>query len=167
MLQLASPSNPSRAGDPGQAKEAQLRSTLTALAVTILAGGASVLAQPAPFVRRAPAVSRPPLAMLDRIEGGWWELRNRENAAVERLCMRDGRRLIQLRHPQQQCERFVVADEPNDVTVQYTCRGRGYGRTHIRRESEGSVRIEAQGIAEGLPFNFVAEGKRIGECTAP
>ena len=144
-----------------------LRSAMTAIAVMILAGDASVMAQPAPFARRAPSTPRSPLAMLDRIEGGRWELRNRENAAVERLCMRNGRRLIQLRHPRQECERFIVADEPNDVTVQYTCRGRGYGRTHIRRESEGSVRIEAQGIAEGLPFNFVAEGKRVGECTAP
>ncbi|MFT4027605.1 MAG: hypothetical protein QM676_12500 [Novosphingobium sp.] len=137
---------------------------LTAVAVMALGFGAEAAgAQPSPFAERAPS-PRASLGMLDRLEGGRWELRTRDAPAVERVCMRDGRRLIQLRHPQQQCERVVVADEPNDVTVQYTCRGRGYGRTHIRRESEGSVRIEAQGIAEGLPFNFVAEGKRVGEC---
>lgn len=135
------------------------------MAVMTLGGGAiSLHAQSSPFVGGAPA-SRGSLGMLDRLEGGRWELRTRDTPTVERVCLRDGRRLIQLRHPQQQCERVVVADEPNDVTVQYTCRGRGYGRTHIRRESEGSVRIEAQGIAEGLPFNFVAEGKRVGDCS--
>ena len=142
-----------------------MRLALAAIALVTLGGGAvSLWAQSSPYVGRAPAPARAPLGMLDRLEGGRWELRTRDAPAVERVCMRDGRRLIQLRHPQQQCERVVLADEPNDVTVQYTCRGRGYGRTHIRRESEGSVRIEAQGIAEGLPFNFVAEGKRVGEC---
>jgi len=144
----------------------KVRSAIMAIAVTVIAlgGGAlPALAQHSPFARSAPP-SRGSLGMLDRIEGGRWELRTRDTPEVERLCVQDGRRLIQLRHPQQQCERFVVADEPNDVTVQYTCRGRGYGRTHIRRESESSVRIEAQGIAEGLPFNFVAEGKRVGDC---
>ena len=30
-----------------------------------------------------------------------------------------------------------------EVTVQYTCRGRGYGRTHIRRETNRLVQIVA------------------------
>lgn len=106
----------------------------------------------------------PSLGMLDQLEPGRWELRLRDAPGVERLCLRDGRRLIQLRHPQAQCERFVVNDDPNDVTVQYTCRGRGYGRTHLRRETARIVHIETQGIAEGLPFNFVAEARRVGEC---
>ena len=109
---------------------------------------------------------RPALAMLNQLDSGRWELRLREHgAAAERICMRDGRRLIQLRHPQQLCERFVVSDEPNAVVIQYTCRGRGYGRTQIRRESARLVQIESQGIAEGLPFNFAAEARWVaGDC---
>jgi hypothetical protein len=112
----------------------------------------------------AAAGQRPALGMLDQLEPGRWELRSRDAPGVERLCLRDGRRLIQLRHPQEQCERLVVNDDANDVTVQYTCRGRGYGRTHIRRESGRIVHIETQGIAAGLPFNFAAEARRVGEC---
>jgi hypothetical protein len=112
----------------------------------------------------AAAGPRPALGMLDPLEPGRWELRLRDAPGTERLCLRDGRRLIQLRHPQEQCERFVVNDEANDVTVQYTCRGRGYGRTHIRRESPRIVHLETQGIAAGLPFNFAAEARRVGEC---
>lgn len=104
--------------------------------------------------------------MLDQFEPGRWELRFRDTPGVERICVRDGRGLIQLRHPQEQCERVIVADEPYEVTVQYTCRGRGYGRTHIRRETSRMAHIESQGIAEGLPFNFVAEARRVGECGA-
>lgn len=113
------------------------------------------------------AGQKPPLAMLDQLERGRWELRMRDGAGtIQSICLSDGRRLIQLRHPLNSCERFVVDDEASDVTVQYTCRGRGYGRTHIRRESARLVQIETQGIAEGLPFNFVAEGRRVGDCPA-
>lgn len=110
---------------------------------------------------------RQSLAMLDQIEGGRWELRARgQSGAIERLCLNNGRRLIQLRHPAATCERLIVSDGANEVTVQYTCRGRGYGRTHIRRETGRLVQIDAQGIADGLPFAFTAEARRVGECSA-
>jgi hypothetical protein len=111
------------------------------------------------------AGQRTALGMLDQLQAGLWELHLREaGTPVERICLRDGRRLIQLRHPQQQCERVVVSDQPSDVTIQYTCPGRGYGRTHIHRVAGDVVEIEAQGIASGLPFNFVAEGRRTADC---
>jgi len=50
------------------------------------------------------------------------------------------------------------------VTVQYTCRGLGYGRTAIRRESSRLVQVQSQGIAEGLPFEISGEARRIGDC---
>lgn len=110
------------------------------------------------------AGQRGALGMLDQLEPGRWELRFRDAPVVERLCVRNGRGLIQLRHPQEQCERFIVNDDVNDVTIQYTCRGRGYGRTHVRRVSGRLAQIETQGIAEGLPFNFAAEARRVGDC---
>lgn len=105
------------------------------------------------------------LAMLDQLDSGRWELRVREpGAPVQKLCVDDGRRFIQLRHQADSCERFVVQDGVSDVTVQYTCRGRGYGRTHIRRETNRLVQIDSQGIAQGLPFDFSAEARRVGDC---
>lgn len=110
---------------------------------------------------------RPALAMLDQLDSGKWELRLRDGRnAVERLCVNSGRRFIQLRHSEPSCEKFIVDDQPGQVTVQYTCRGRGYGRTHIRRESNQLVQIDSQGIADGLPFDFTAEARRVGECTS-
>lgn len=110
---------------------------------------------------------RTALAMLDQLDSGRWELRWRDGSGeVERLCVQDGRRLIQLRHPAAACDVLIVDDGVSEVTVQYTCRGRGYGRTHIRRETPRLVQIDSQGIAEGLPFTFAAEGRRIGDCTA-
>lgn len=80
------------------------------------------------------------------------------------MCIDHARRFIQLRHQADTCDRFVVEDGTNDVTVQYTCRGRGYGRTHIRRETSRLVQIDSQGIANGLPFEFTVEARRIGDC---
>jgi len=113
----------------------------------------------------APAIGqRPSLAMLDQLDKGSWELRFRDDGAVQRMCLADLRRLIQLRHPGANCERVIVEDEASQVTVQYTCRGQGYGRTHIRRESSRLIQIDGQGIANGLPFAFAAEARRIGDC---
>lgn len=111
------------------------------------------------------AGQRPALAMLGQLDAGRWELRARDgDGQVERICLPDARRLIQLRHPSDTCDRLVVNDGATEVTVQYTCRGRGYGRTHIRRETSRLVQIDTQGIADGLPFAYSAEARRVGDC---
>lgn len=106
------------------------------------------------------------LAMLDQLEQGRWELRVRgETGANRQLCLRDGRELIQLRHAAAGCSRHIVDDTAAQVTIQYTCRGAGYGRTTVRRETNRLVQIDSQGIADGLPFAFMAEARRVGNCT--
>ncbi|MEJ2409968.1 MAG: hypothetical protein P8Y48_11680 [Novosphingobium sp.] len=105
------------------------------------------------------------LGMLDQLDTGAWELRERgESGAVHNVCLDNGRKLIQLRHPGAPCPSVVVDDKADEVTVQYTCKGQGYGRTHIRRESNGLVQVDSQGIANGLPFSFSAEGRKVGSC---
>ena len=59
---------------------------------------------------------------------------------------------------------LIIDDSASDVTVQYTCRGNGYGRTHIRKETASLVQIESQGISGGKPFQFTAEARRTGGC---
>ena len=102
--------------------------------------------------------------MLDQLAPGSWELRDRSGVVTERLCVPSGRRLVQLRHPGPLCETYVVQDQPNEVVVQYTCRGRGSGRTHIRRETNRLVQMDGTGIADGLPFDFAFEARRVGDC---
>ena len=120
--------------------------------------GLTVLSVPASSQRAA-------LAMLDQIEPGRWEVKLRDGSGRSfSICLDNGRKLIQLRHEALACDRLIVDDRADQVTVQYTCRGRGYGRTSIRRETGRLVQIETQGIAEGLPFDFAAEARRIGDC---
>lgn len=110
------------------------------------------------------AAQAPTLAMLDRLDRGEWLVRFRDSGEQRRFCLRTGRELIQLRHGDAQCSRYVVEDGAGQVTVQYSCPGNGYGRTSIRRESGYLAQIESQGIADGKPFQFTAEGRRVGAC---
>ena len=104
------------------------------------------------------------LSMLGSLSKGEWTIKHRDGSADRKICVKTGEELIQLRHDESDCSRFVVEDALSKVTVQYTCPGNGYGRTNIRKETGGLVQIESQGIASGLPFEFAAEGRRTGTC---
>ncbi|EHJ61171.1 hypothetical protein NSU_1943 [Novosphingobium pentaromativorans US6-1] len=131
---------------------------MSKFALAMLFGGASLaVALPAYGERNS-------LSMLDHLDSGDWELRQRDGAGQSNICLDNGRKLIQLRHQGLNCSTVIVEDTPNEVTVQYTCRGQGYGRTHIRRETDGLIQIDSQGIVDGRPFVYAAEGRRVGNC---
>jgi len=117
-------------------------------------------------VAAVPVAATPPasLAMLDSLAKGGWTLRIRDDGSQQRICLRDGTELIQLRHREPGCSRFVVKDTADEVVVQYTCRGTGYGRTTIRRESPELVQVQSQGFRDGRPFSFSGEARRSGRC---
>lgn len=104
------------------------------------------------------------LAMLDTLQPGMWEIRQRADGVRRNICVRNGRDLIQLQHRQAGCTRFVVQDDAQEVTVQYTCRGDGYGRTTIRREGSALVQLQTQGSQGGAPFALAGEARRTGPC---
>jgi hypothetical protein len=107
----------------------------------------------------------PSLAMLDRLEKGSWQLRERgKDDVLQTICVGDARRMIQIQHPRSTCSRYVIEDTPNSVTVHYTCPGAGHGRTSIRSETNRLVQIDTQGIAEGRPFSQAIEARRTGGC---
>ena len=121
-------------------------------------------ALPMVFLLTPAAAQAPSLAMLDRLDRGEWEVRFRDGDASRRVCLRSGRELIQLRHTDRGCSRYVVEDSASQVTVQYTCKGNGYGRTSIRFESRTLAQLDTQGIVRGLPFQATAEARRVGNC---
>lgn len=110
------------------------------------------------------AAQAPELAMLAGLQKGAWTLRIRDSGEQQRICLKDGRELIQLQHRQPPCRSFVVSDQPDQVIVQYTCPGNGYGRTSIRRESHGLLQVQSQGIHNGTPFSFSGEARFAGRC---
>lgn len=110
------------------------------------------------------AAQGPELAMLGSLEKGSWELRQRGSDGRQQLCVRTGREFIQLRHRQAGCNQVIVQDDAEEVTVQYTCPGSGYGRTTIRQEAAGLVQIRSQGLLDASPFAFEGEARRVGSC---
>lgn len=127
----------------------------------VLSAAAAAIASAVPLAGVLAAPIEAPA--LNRLNDGQWELRERDGF-TRRICIGGLDRLIQLKHRDLPCSRLILENSPASLTVQYTCRGRGYGRTHIRRESSDLIQIESQGIAEGLPFEFAAEGRRVGLC---
>ena len=129
-------------------------------AATALIGAASIAHTAPPAERRAPGAQA-----LRALQPGEWEVRGRgEDAQTRRLCISDLRQLLQLRHGRALCPSFTVADTPHALSVTYDCAAAGNGRTDLRVETVRLVQIRSQGIADGAPFAFDAEGRRLGPC---
>jgi len=126
------------------------------LAGALVAGG---------FAASAGLAQGPALHMLDKLQPGMWEVRPRDGGLSKRLCLTNGRPLIQIRHPGAACQTHVVEDGTDSVTVNYTCPGAGYGRTTVRMETPTLAQLQTQGIASGTPFEFSAEVRRVGSCS--
>ncbi|MEL6238369.1 MAG: hypothetical protein AAFQ90_07215 [Pseudomonadota bacterium] len=104
------------------------------------------------------------LEMLSGLSKGEWTVNYRDGSGRQKICLKTGMELIQLQHSQSNCNQIVIEETASEVTVQYTCKGAGYGRTNIRRENGALVQIESIGIASGLPFELAAEARRTGSC---
>lgn len=121
----------------------------------LLVGGAAL----APLAAQSDA-----MALLDKLEKGKWSVGSRDGGPTKSICLGDPAQLVQLRHESAACSRYVVEESADRLTVQYTCKGNGYGRTSIRRETSGLVQIESQGVVGGRPFQFHAEARHTGAC---
>jgi hypothetical protein len=102
---------------------------------------------------------------LAGLEPGQWDLRSHDPSDPSlRLCVKDMRDLLQVKHIGQSCSRYVVADGPDKTSVTYDCPRTGHGRTDLRVETSRLVQISSQGVADGFPFALSLEGRRTGEC---
>ena len=110
------------------------------------------------------AASAATTSVFDTLRLGLWEIRERGDDRVERVCVRAERDLVQLRHRGMSCRRIAIDEKGPNATVQYSCGASGYGRTLIRRETPVLVQLRSDGIDRGAPFSFEAEARRVGDC---
>ena len=109
------------------------------------------------------AAQRP--AALAVTSGGLWEISGAPGTkAPERICVADTAVLAQYEHRGQMCTRLVISDTPTATVIHYTCPGGGFGRSKLTLVTPRSLRIETQGISDNLPFNYVIQARRVGEC---
>ncbi|HEX8223500.1 MAG TPA: hypothetical protein VF605_06770 [Allosphingosinicella sp.] len=100
---------------------------------------------------------------LAKLEPGRWQLREADSAARS-ICVADPVALVQLEHEGVSCAQEVLTSEAGAATVEYSCPGRGFGRTSIRVETPRLARIDTQGLADGRPFAYRVEARRVGSC---
>ena len=143
---------------------AKISTTGIVAGIVIIACGLALSIAALTALPRSAAAQAESLKMLDSLSKGEWTIKHRDGSQDRKICIRTGQELIQLRHAETNCSRFVVEDERDKVTIQYTCPGNGYGRTNIRMETGGLVQIESQGIVSGAPFQFAAEARHTGNC---
>lgn len=109
----------------------------------------------------------PSVLVIRTIQPGQWELREVGSSGPPKLmCLSDPDTLIQLRHAGAVCTRFVVANEPQEATVNYSCNGAGNGRTTIHLDTPRQLRLQTQGIAQSAPFDMDYNARRLGDCGA-
>ncbi|HYD37229.1 MAG TPA: hypothetical protein VEA60_06420 [Allosphingosinicella sp.] len=115
------------------------------------------------------AAAAPVLALavpeaLAKLEPGRWQLRHSDGADARSLCLADPAMLVQLEHHGASCGQELLASGAGAATVEYSCPGRGFGRTSIRVETPRLARIDTQGLADGRPFAYRVEARRVGAC---
>jgi hypothetical protein len=110
------------------------------------------------------AFALPKLEALAKLEPGRWQLSQADGAELRSVCLADPVALVQLEHESATCEQEVLASEGGAATVEYTCPGRGFGRTSIRVETPRLARIDTQGFADGRPFSYRVEARKLGAC---
>lgn len=110
-----------------------------------------------------PASAQGQPSALSALSAGEWTVRIR-GGETRKICVRNARELAKLRHTRSRCTTKVLRDDGKTATVRYTCPGNGYGETTITRESGRLAQIRSQGLEDGMPFDFSAEARRIGDC---
>ena len=104
-------------------------------------------------------------SVLAKASPGDWELSGVPGAkAVLRECVANLQTLAQFEHRGRNCTTQVISDKGTSTVIQYSCGGAGFGRTQIDVLTPRSLRISTQGISDNLPFNYVLQARRMGDC---
>jgi hypothetical protein len=111
------------------------------------------------------AAPAPQPSVLAQAMRGLWEVEGAPGAkAPVRQCIADIAMLGQFEHRTRNCTRTVISDSGGTAVVQYQCGGAGFGRSDIHLITPRSLKISTQGISDNLPFNYVLQAHRVGDC---
>lgn len=102
---------------------------------------------------------------LSQAMGGLWEVSGVPGArAPVRQCFGSVAVLAQFEHRTKICSRKVIREDATSTIIDYSCGGAGFGRTQVDVLTPRSLRVETQGISDDLPFNYVLQARRVGDC---
>jgi len=112
------------------------------------------------------ALAAAPPSALANIAGGLWEISGAPGThAPVRQCVGNVLALTQYEHRGRNCSRSVISDNGTSAKINYKCGTAGFGESEVEVITPRSLRISTQGISDQLPFNYVLQARRVGECT--
>lgn len=102
---------------------------------------------------------------LSQVQAGLWEISGAPGgAAPVRQCVADIPALAQFEHRGRICSATIVKDAGSSVLIEYRCGAAGFGRSQVDVITPRSLRIDTQGISNQLPFSYVLQARRLGDC---
>jgi len=111
------------------------------------------------------ALAAAPPAALAKVAGGLWEITGAQGAqSPVRECVGDIQTLAQFEHRTRTCSRTVLSDSGDSTVIHYSCGPSDFGQSQIDVITPRSLRIATQGISDELPFNYVIQARRVGDC---
>jgi hypothetical protein len=127
------------------------------VAILLTAGAGAMLA--------LTAAQRP--GALAQASPGLWEISGAEGAKSPiRQCLSDIAVLAQFEHRGRNCSSRVISSDASSTVIEYRCGGAGFGHSKIDVITPRNLRIETQGISDNLPFGYVLQARRVGDCPA-
>jgi len=116
----------------------------------------------APLLLLLAAAQRP--ASLASVEGGLFEIDQVGAGPRPKICVADPLVFASYEHRGKTCTRVVISDGPGGAVIHYTCTGGGFGQSTVKALTPRSLRVDTQGIADGAPFQYVFQARRVGDC---
>jgi len=110
------------------------------------------------------AAAKPPPVLLQP-QPGLWEISGVPGAtAPVRQCVMDVATLARFEHRTKPCSAKLLHEAGTSAAIDYSCGPAGFGHSDVTLLTPRSLRIGTQGISGGLPFNYVLQAHRIGDC---
>jgi len=107
-----------------------------------------------------------PVALAQAAPGLWEVSGLPGGRAATRECVADLTLLARYEHRSRACTVKVTSDSASATVVDYSCGGAGFGHTKIDVITPRSLRIETQGVSDNLPFSYLLQARRVGDCPA-
>lgn len=97
---------------------------------------------------------------------GEWEIAKSASQRGDKICLPDAGILMQWEHRTKQCTRTIGTSSLDRAEVHYSCADGGFGTSRVQVLTPRSIKVDTQGIADGLPFGYVLHARRVGACAA-
>jgi len=105
---------------------------------------------------------------LAGLQAGLWEISGAPaSKAPVKQCLTQVTALAEFEHRGKACTMKILRDQGSSAVIEYSCGNAGFGRSQINVVTPRSLRIETQGISDQLPFGYLLQARRIGDCPTP